>query len=95
MADTFQPPFRSCVKEGEASGIMCAYNLVNGIPSCADHDLLTKTAREEWGFKGYIVSDCDAVSLIHEKQNYSQSHEDAVAAVLKAGEFVIHPYRHY
>ncbi|XP_042005919.1 probable beta-D-xylosidase 7 isoform X1 [Salvia splendens] len=85
MADTFQPPFKSCIQEGKASGIMCAYNLVNGVPSCADRHLLTETARKEWGFDGYIVSDCDAVSLIHEKQNYTDSHEDAVAAVLKAG----------
>lgn len=85
MADTYQPPFKSCVEEGKASGIMCAYNLVNGVPNCADYDLLTKTARGEWGFQGYITSDCDAVSLLFEKQNYSKSHEDAVADVLKAG----------
>ncbi|KAL8058448.1 hypothetical protein ABFX02_03G018900 [Erythranthe guttata] len=84
MADTYQPPFKSCVEQGRASGVMCAYNLVNGVPNCADYDLLTKTARGEWGFQGYIVSDCDAVSLIYEKQNYSKSHEDAVADVLKA-----------
>lgn len=52
MADTYQPPFKTCVEEGGASGIMCAYNLVNGVPNCADHDLLTKTARGEWGFDG-------------------------------------------
>lgn len=52
LADTYQPPFKSCVVEGGASGIMCAYNLVNGVPNCADHDLLTKTARGEWGFDG-------------------------------------------
>ncbi|GFP79952.1 probable beta-d-xylosidase 7 [Phtheirospermum japonicum] len=85
MADTYQPPFRSCIEEGRASGIMCAYNLVNGVPNCANYDLLTKTAREAWGFQGYITSDCDAVSLIYEKQKYAQSHEDAVADVLKAG----------
>ncbi|KAL0324997.1 UNVERIFIED_CONTAM: putative beta-D-xylosidase 7 [Sesamum radiatum] len=85
MADTYQPPFKSCVEEGRASGIMCAYNLVNGVPNCADYDLLTKTAREEWGFQGYITSDCDAVSLIYEKQKYAKSHGDAVADVLKAG----------
>ncbi|XP_051124642.1 probable beta-D-xylosidase 7 [Andrographis paniculata] len=85
LADTFQPPFKSCVEEGRASGMMCAYNLVNGVSSCADRELLTKTARGEWGFDGYITSDCDAVSLIYEKQNYAPSHEDAVAAVLKAG----------
>ncbi|PIN24744.1 Xylan 1,4-beta-xylosidase [Handroanthus impetiginosus] len=85
MADTYQPPFRKCVEEGRASGIMCAYNLVNGVPNCADQNLLTKTARGEWGFQGYITSDCDAVSLIYKKQNYAKSHEDAVADVLKAG----------
>ncbi|XP_073276036.1 probable beta-D-xylosidase 7 [Primulina huaijiensis] len=85
MADTFQPPFKSCVEKGGASGIMCAYNLVNGIPNCADYNLLTKTARGDWGFKGYITSDCDAVSLIFEQQKYAKSHEEAVAFVLKAG----------
>lgn len=53
LADTYQPPFKSCVEQGKASGIMCAYNQVNGVPSCADHNLLTKTARGEWGFHGY------------------------------------------
>ncbi|KAL3830450.1 hypothetical protein ACJIZ3_019252 [Penstemon smallii] len=85
MADTYQPPFKSCIEEGRASGIMCAYNLVNGVPNCADYNLLTKTARGEWGFQGYITSDCDAVSLIYEQQKYAKSHEDAVAYVLKAG----------
>ncbi|KAK6131145.1 hypothetical protein DH2020_035113 [Rehmannia glutinosa] len=85
MADTYQPPFRSCIEQGRASGIMCAYNLVNGVPNCADYHLLTKTARGAWGFQGYITSDCDAVSLIYEKQKYAKTHEDAVADVLKAG----------
>ncbi|GLT93833.1 hypothetical protein SLE2022_116070 [Rubroshorea leprosula] len=85
LADTYQPPFESCIKEGRASGIMCAYNRVNGVPNCADYDLLSKTARGQWGFNGYIVSDCDAVSIIYEKQRYAKSPEDAVADVLKAG----------
>ncbi|KAL8514092.1 hypothetical protein ACS0TY_013274 [Phlomoides rotata] len=85
MTDTYNPHFRRCVEEGRASGIMCAYNLVNGVPNCADYDLLTKTAREEWGFQGYITSDCEAVAKLYKIQNYSASHEDAVADVLKAG----------
>ncbi|CAN1190357.1 Probable beta-D-xylosidase 7 [Linum perenne] len=85
LADTFQPPFHSCVKEGKASGIMCAYNQVNGVPNCADYDLLTTTARSEWRFNGYITSDCDAVSIIFENQTYAKTPEDAVAGVLKAG----------
>ena len=52
LADTYQPPFKSCVEQGKASGIMCAYNQVNGVPSCADRNLLTKTARGQWGFHG-------------------------------------------
>lgn len=52
LADTYQPPFRACVEQGKASGIMCAYNRINGVPSCADKNLLTETAREQWGFQG-------------------------------------------
>ncbi|KAF2296800.1 hypothetical protein GH714_002071 [Hevea brasiliensis] len=85
LADTYQPPFRSCIQEGKASGIMCAYNQVNGVPNCADYDLLSKTARGQWGFRGYITSDCDAVSIIYDDQGYAKSPEDAVADVLKAG----------
>ncbi|XP_011011484.1 PREDICTED: probable beta-D-xylosidase 7 [Populus euphratica] len=85
MADTYQPPFRSCVQEGNASGIMCSYNEINGIPSCAHHDLLTKTLRQEWGFYGYITSDCDAVNVLHVEQKYAKTPEDAVADALKSG----------
>ncbi|XP_074291418.1 putative beta-D-xylosidase 7 [Silene latifolia] len=85
MADTFQPPFESCVKQGHASSIMCAYNRVNGVPSCAHYDFLTGTAREQWHFDGYIVSDCNAVPIIYQQQGYAKTPEDAVAAVLNAG----------
>ncbi|XWS25264.1 hypothetical protein CRYUN_Cryun27aG0054300 [Craigia yunnanensis] len=85
LADTYQPPFQSCIQQGKASGIMCAYNRVNGVPNCADYNLLSKTARGQWSFNGYITSDCDAVSIIHEEQGYAKLPEDAVADVLKAG----------
>ncbi|XP_065876324.1 probable beta-D-xylosidase 6 [Euphorbia lathyris] len=84
LEDTYQPPFRSCVQQGKASCLMCSYNEVNGVPACAREDLLQK-ARTEWGFQGYIVSDCDAVATIFEYQNYSKSPADAVAIALKAG----------
>ncbi|KAL2468072.1 putative beta-D-xylosidase 7 [Forsythia ovata] len=85
LADTYQPPFKTCVQQGQASGIMCAYNRINGVPNCADYDLLTKTVRGEWSFNGYIASDCDAVAIIHDNQGYAKLPEDAVADVLKAG----------
>ncbi|KAJ8430417.1 hypothetical protein Cgig2_025844 [Carnegiea gigantea] len=70
MADTYQPPFESCIRQARASGIMCAYNRVNGVPNCA--------------LIRYITSDCDAVSIIHDAQGYAKTPEDAVADVLKA-----------
>ncbi|GAB2273337.1 Probable beta-D-xylosidase 7 [Dionaea muscipula] len=85
LADTYQPPFQRCIQEGRASGIMCAYNQVNGVPNCADYNLLTTIARGKWGFNGYITSDCDAVSIIYTNQGYAKVPEDAVADVLKAG----------
>ncbi|KAK9110663.1 hypothetical protein Sjap_018723 [Stephania japonica] len=85
LADTYQPPFQKCIEEGRANGIMCAYNRVNGVPNCADFNLLTKKARGMWGFDGYITSDCDAVAIIFENQRYTKTPEDAVADVLKAG----------
>lgn len=82
--DTYQPPFRSCVQQGKASCLMCSYNAVNGVPACARKDLLEQ-ARDKWGFKGYITSDCDAVATVFEYQHYTKNPEDAVADVLKAG----------
>ncbi|XP_057448608.1 probable beta-D-xylosidase 6 [Lotus japonicus] len=84
LEDTYQPPFRGCVQQGKASCLMCSYNEVNGVPACASEDLLG-VARNNWGFKGYITSDCDAVATVFEYQVYVKSAEDAVAEVLKAG----------
>ncbi|XP_060193396.1 probable beta-D-xylosidase 7 isoform X2 [Lycium barbarum] len=83
MADSFQPPFKTCVEEGKATSLMCAYSRLNGVSNCANYDLLTKTARGQWGFNGYIISDCDAIRVMHNAQGYTI--EDAVASSLKAG----------
>lgn len=85
LEDTYNPPFKSCVKEGQSSGLMCSYNRLNGIPMCTDYDLLTLTVRNQWDFEGYIVSDCDAVALIHDYINYAPTPEDAVSYVMLAG----------
>ncbi|KAK7385285.1 hypothetical protein VNO78_31000 [Psophocarpus tetragonolobus] len=85
LADTYQPPFHSCIEQGRASGIMCAYNRVNGVPNCADFNLLTNIARKQWKFDGYITSDCEAVAIIHDEQGYAKTAEDAIADVFRAG----------
>jgi beta-glucosidase-like glycosyl hydrolase len=87
LEDTFNPPFRSCVIEGKASCIMCAYTAINGVPACANTDLLTGTVRGDWGLDGYIASDCDAVAIMRDAQRYAPTPEDAVAVSLKAGTF--------
>ncbi|CAM6089051.1 unnamed protein product [Calypogeia fissa] len=84
LDDTFNPPFKSCIQKGRASGLMCSYNSVNGVPTCADRNLLTNIARDTWGFDGYVVSDCDAVQTIYANHKYTDP-EHALAAVLKAG----------
>ncbi|CAL1371927.1 unnamed protein product [Linum trigynum] len=86
LEDTFVPPFRGCVQEGKATCLMCSYNRLNGVPACAREDLLEK-ARKEWNMKGYITSDCNAVSTISdsEYQGYTKTIEEAVAITLKAG----------
>ncbi|WVZ83981.1 hypothetical protein U9M48_031067 [Paspalum notatum var. saurae] len=85
LEDTFNPPFRSCVVDGKASCVMCAYTAVNGVPSCANADLLTATVRGGWGLDGYVAADCDAVAIMRDAQRYAPSPEDAVAVSLKAG----------
>ncbi|KAK9112104.1 hypothetical protein Scep_019623 [Stephania cephalantha] len=85
LEDTFQPPFKSCVSEGHVSSVMCSYNRVNGIPSCADQNLLKGIVREQWNLDGYIVSDCDSVEVYFDRINFTKTPEDAVALALNAG----------
>ncbi|PHT84185.1 hypothetical protein T459_12628 [Capsicum annuum] len=84
LADSYEPPFKSCVEQGKASSVMCAYNLVNGIPNCANFDLSTTIARGQWGLPR-LHRDCDAVATMCFNEGYAKESEDAVAATLKAG----------
>ncbi|KAH0977831.1 hypothetical protein GBA52_027550 [Prunus armeniaca] len=85
LEDTYQPPFKSCVEEGHVSSVMCSYNRVNGIPTCADSNLLQGVIRGQWGLDGYIVSDCDSIEVYYDAIHYTPTPEDAVALALKAG----------
>ena len=58
---TYFPAFHACVSEGRAKSIMCSYNAVNGVPSCANGLFQNTAVRDEWGFDGYIVSAVYAV----------------------------------
>lgn len=85
LEDTYQPPFKSCVEEGHVSSVMCSYNRVNGVPTCADPNLLKGVIRDQWGLDGYIVSDCDSIEVYYDAIHYTPTKEDAVALALKAG----------
>ncbi|KAK7259239.1 hypothetical protein RIF29_24840 [Crotalaria pallida] len=85
IEDTFDVPFRMCVKEGKVASVMCSYNQVNGVPTCADPKLLKSTVRGEWRLDGYIVSDCDSVGVFYDNQHYTSSPEEAAADAIKAG----------
>jgi len=85
LMDSYMIPFQACVEKGDVTSLMCSYNAVNGVPSCANDWLLTTVAREEWGFDGYITSDCDADSDVFNNHNYTDTAAEAVEAVLKAG----------
>lgn len=52
LEDTYNPPFQSCVADGNVASVMCSYNKVNGIPTCADKNLLAGTIRGKWNLNG-------------------------------------------
>ncbi|KAL8097525.1 beta-xylosidase/alpha-L-arabinofuranosidase 2-like [Apium graveolens] len=85
MEDTYQPPFRSCVIDGNVASVMCSYNQVNGKPTCADADLLTGVIRNQWNLNGYISTDCDSLEVMFDKQHYTRTPEETAAIALKAG----------
>ncbi|MGH8147586.1 MAG: glycoside hydrolase family 3 C-terminal domain-containing protein [Rhodanobacteraceae bacterium] len=82
---TYLPAFRMAVTQGHAGSVMCAYNALHGTPVCADKWLLTTLLRKDWGFKGYVVSDCDAVADMTEFHYYRPDNAQSSAAAIKAG----------
>ena len=65
LRETYLPAFRDCVTEGGAESVMGAYNRTNGEPCCASPTLLGRIFRGEWGFTGFVVSDCGAIFDFH------------------------------
>ena len=82
---TYTPAFRAAVIEGRAGSVMCAYNALHGTPACAAESLLNGRLRRDWGFTGFTVSDCDAVSDMAAFHHFRADHAASSAAALKAG----------
>lgn len=84
LRETYLPAFRTLVVEGNVYSVMGAYNQIYGYPCCAS-PLLMGILRNEWGFKGYVVSDCWAISDFYTYQGFSKDAAEASAAAVKAG----------
>jgi beta-D-xylosidase 4 len=87
LSEYYLPPFQSCVRDAKAASVMCSYNSVNGIPSCASTYLLQDVLRDAWGFDDdrWVTSDCWALDKIFDSHNFTRSFAEAAAIALKAG----------
>lgn len=85
MREFYLFAFEATVKEAKAASIMGAYNRTNGEACCASPTLLEKILRQEWGFDGYVVSDCEAIRDIFEQHKLVQTAAEAAALAVKNG----------
>ena len=85
LRETYLPAFRATVMEANAQSIMCAYNRFRGEPCCGSSELLQKILRDEWGFSGYVVSDCWAIMDFYTSHKVDKTAPQAAARALLAG----------
>lgn len=84
LEDTYLPAFRNAIVDAKAYSLMCAYNAVDGAPMCAS-PLMRERLRGDWGFKGFVVSDCDSVGDLVTGHKTSPDIAHASATAVKAG----------
>jgi beta-glucosidase len=85
LRETYLPAFHACLTEAGAHSVMGAYNRTNGEVCCGSPTLLQKILRDEWGFEGYVVSDCWAVRDFHEHHRVTNTPEESVALAIRNG----------
>lgn len=85
MMETYLPAFKACVQEAEVASVMGAYNRTNGEPCSASETLLVRVLRDEWGFDGYVVSDCGAIRDIHENHMLTAGEAESAAMGVRNG----------
>lgn len=85
LREYYLPAFKTAIVEGKAQSIMSAYNAINGIPATANSMLLNDILRKEWGFKGYVVSDCGAPTYLKKSHHYVSNDTLAAKVAIEAG----------
>lgn len=85
--ETYLPHFRATVEEANVQSVMCAYNAFRGEPCCGSDTLLTDILRNQFGFDGYVVSDCWAINDFYEKGDHEvvETAEEAASMAVKSG----------
>lgn len=84
LRETYLPAFKSCVDAG-VDAVMCAYNRTNDEGCCGSKLLLQDILRDEWDFKGHILSDCWALQNLHLKHGLTSNSAESAALALKKG----------
>jgi beta-glucosidase len=84
LRETYLPAFRTLVVDAGVYSVMGAYNMFRDYPCCAN-PILYGILRNEWGFKGYIVSDCWAISDFYNYTKFAKDATEAAAQAVKAG----------
>lgn len=84
LRNTYLPAFKKLVTEAKVGGIMCAYNRTDSLPCCTSKFLLHDILRNEWNFKGYVVTDCWALDDIFRYHKFVKTDEEAAALAIKA-----------
>jgi beta-glucosidase len=79
------PPFKAAIKEAGILGVMSSYNDYDGVPITGSHYWLTDRLRNEFGFRGYVVSDSGAVEYLYNKHGVATDMKDAVRESIEAG----------
>ncbi|WP_372774236.1 glycoside hydrolase family 3 N-terminal domain-containing protein [Mangrovibacterium sp.] len=78
-------PFKKVIAEANPMGVMSSYNDYDGVPITGSYYFLTQLLRQQYGFRGYVVSDSDAVEYLNEKHQVAPDYKDAVRQVVEAG----------
>ena len=85
LTETYLPQFRRAITEGKAYSLMCAYNAVDGKAACANQTLLGDILRRDWGFQGFITSDCGAVDDVTTGHHQTKTGAEGAALSVKTG----------
>ncbi len=85
LNETYLPAFKALVQEAKVKSVMGAYNRTNGEACCASPTLLVDILNKQWGFEGYLTTDCGALVDIYRDHKLCSTPEEAAAMAINTG----------